>query len=132
MLVRTFPNIRRYLTAIGTTDVFEPMTDWAHTIEAASAIQGVLMVRQISGTFRVRLGIQTATSTLNQQGPVTSLAAYPLYYNTAGTGTFFRFDPNGASDGNIDAGAYFRLGLLYNFTGTAGQGDIELQGLAWR
>lgn len=130
MFIRTFPNIQRYLTAISVNDLFEPMTPWFHSLEAASAIQGVLAVRAMAGTFRVRLGIQTATSTLNTQGNPTSLAAYASYF-TSGT-NFFRFDPNGASDGNIDAAAYFRLGLLYNFTGTAGQGDTELQGLAWR
>ena len=132
MLVRTFPNIRRFLTAIATSDIFEPMTGWHHSLEAATAIQGVLVVRSQSGTWRVRLGIQTATALLDSQNTPTSLASYSSYFNTVGAGNFFRFDPNGATDGNIDAGAYFRFGVLHNFTATAGQGEVELQGLAWR
>jgi len=117
-----------------TTEVFQPITDWCSSLEALSLVTVFLWIKRKTGNFQCRLGIESCQSehgTVNQ----TSLAADSAQMSTLGvsSGKFYRFDPNGASDGNIDAGTKFRLGILYSSsTAVTGQGVVRWEGMAWR
>lgn len=134
MFLRTFPPIYRRLQTDTTTEQFEPLTGWFHTLEAAMAICAVLALQGKSGNFQCRFAIQTATTSLDAVNSVLNPASASTQLGTAATQQLVRFDPNGASDGNIDAAIMFRVGVLYSLSAgsTLAGGDIEVRNLAWR
>jgi hypothetical protein len=134
MLVRLLPTARTTIRATSTDELFEPMTEWFHTLEAAERIRGMFNLSAKSGNFQCRLGIQTAPTSLDDVDAPTSVTEHSSQITTAATKTFIDFDPSGASSGNIDAKTYFRLGVLYSLSSGAvpSRGDVRLVGFCWR
>lgn len=112
----------------GTSDLWQDMSPWFPTI-GVFGVRGVLVLAEKSGNFRVHIGIQTATTDRE-------IANSPLNPTVGGTGlgyvatqgkNLYDFDPTNASNGNIAASAYFRIGLLYSSTdATIGRGNVVL------
>lgn len=134
MLLRTFPLLsRRLQTDSSANELFEPLTGWFHTLEALNAISAVLALAGKSGNFQCRFGIQTVTTTPDSINAALNPASAATQLTAAGTLQLVRFDPNGATDGNIDAATSFRVGVLYSLSGsTLAVGDVELRNLCWR
>jgi hypothetical protein len=134
LFLRTFPPIYRRLETSSLTELFEPFTGWFHTLEALNALSAVLVLAGKSNQFQCRFGIQTATTSLDATNAVVNPASAATQLGTAGTQQLVRFDPNGASDGNIDAATSFRVGVLYSLSSgsTLSSGDVELRNLCWR
>ena len=101
-----------------------------------SIIQAVIVLANKSGNFQCRIGLQTADVSLDDLNNPVNMTSTPMatQVGTEGSRTLLRWDPNATGDGNIDAAAYFRVGVLYSLSsaGVPGQGDVELQGLCWR
>lgn len=125
--------MKRQLTATSTTEIFEPLTDWYHTLEVASAITAVLVLANKTGNFQCRFGIQTATTQIDSANDPLNPSAVNTQITAAGR-SFIGFDPKGASDGNIDVHAYFRVGIMYSLSSgsTPGQGLVGFEALCWR
>lgn len=102
-VVRVLPDVQKSVLAAGTTEVFYPLTGWYLTLEAASILQVVFVLMGKSGNFQCRLGLQVASTNTEDQGTAVNPASYSSQISTSGSETFMRFDPNGASDGNIDS-----------------------------
>jgi hypothetical protein len=110
------------------------MTPWYPTLECYLALSVVLaLVSKGGGNFQCRLGIQTATSdpdvpsgAVNPASAATQVAAVSK--------SLLRFDPNGASEGNIDTAAWFRVGVFVSLSSgaTPSVGTVALQNLSWR
>ncbi|MCB9700129.1 MAG: hypothetical protein H6738_25295 [Alphaproteobacteria bacterium] len=134
MLIRTLPDIHKSVMAVGTTEVFYPLTAWYTSLEAASLLQLVLVLTGKSGNFQCRLGIQVASTSTEDQGTAVNPASASTQVTTSGSETFLRFDPNGASDGNIDGSMYFRLGVFCSLSSgsTPAVGNVLLRGTCWR
>jgi hypothetical protein len=139
MLIRSFPTIQRRILStmpIASGELYEFFTPWTNTLEALTAIQGVLALTNKGGNFQCRLAIQTASLTTDDlNAPATLASPYNAQISTEGLLTWFRFDPNAAGNGDIDAAAYFRLGVAHSISGggsTPSQGEVEFQGLCWR
>jgi hypothetical protein len=134
MNIRTLPNIQRDFLATSTTEVFYPMTPWYPTLEAAFLLGTVLaLISKGSGNFQCHLGIQTAptdtdvpAAAVNPTSAATQVAAVSK--------TYLRFDPNGATEGNIDAAVSFRVGVFVSLSAgtTPCVGTVALQSLSWR
>ncbi len=105
MNIRTLPNIQRDFLATSTTEVFYPMTLWYPT---------------------------ATTDTDEPSGAVNPASAATLV--TAVSKTYLRFDPNGATEGNIDAAVSFRVGVFVSLSAgtTPCVGTVALQSLSWR
>jgi hypothetical protein len=132
--VRQLPKRSTRVTATTTTEVFVPLTDWYRTLEALQALQVVLTLAGVSGGLQVRLGIQTAQKSIDNLSAAVPFADATLaaYLTTAGSQVFARVDPNGASDGNIDAAMWFRVGVFHKLAAAGtGVGDVSLEA-AWR
>lgn len=134
MMIRMLPDVQKSLLAVATTEIFVPLTGWYTTLEAMSLLQVVLVLTGKSGNFQCRLGIQIASTNTEDQGSAVNPASAASQVTTAGTETFLRFDPNGASDGNIDASMYFRLGVFCSLSSgsTPAVGNVLLRGACWR
>jgi hypothetical protein len=134
VVIRTFPNIQKDLLATATTEVFYPLTPWYPSLECVVAITTVLtLVSKGAGNFQFRFGVQTASTdidvpsgALNPASAVTQVAAVGK--------TFLRFDPNGATEGNIDGSMFFRVGVFVSLSSGAvpAVGTVALQSLSWR
>lgn len=133
MLIRTFPAMKKQLTATSSNELFEPFTGWYHTLEVASAIASVLILANKTGNFQFRFGIQTATTQTESANDPLNPSAVSSQITTV-TRSFIAFDPKGASDGNIDAHCYFRVGVMYSLSSgsTPGQGLVGMEALCWR
>lgn len=134
MVIRQIPSIQKQLTATSVTEVFEPFTGWFNTLEAAQIIQLVLILANKSGNYQCRIGIQSATTTTDDVNAPVNPASYAAQIATAPTRTFMRWDPSGATDGNIDTAAAFRVGVFSSLSSgtTPAYGNVELRGLSWR
>ncbi|MEQ1571814.1 MAG: hypothetical protein ABMA64_39675 [Myxococcota bacterium] len=134
MFLRTFPVLHVRLDATSVTEMFRPLTKWYHTTEALTVLSTVLVLSNKNGNFQCRLGIQTATVVTDDANNPLNPASAPTQVSTAPNRSLLRFDPNGATDGNIDAAMYFRIGVFYSLSSgsTPAQGDVRLEGLSWR
>jgi hypothetical protein len=110
------------------------MTPWYSTLEAASLLGVILVLAGKTGNFQCRIGIQTADTTTDSPNAAVNPSAATAQVTTAGTRTWIRFDPNGASDGDIDASAYFRVGVFFSLSSgsTPAAGSVQLVDLGWR
>lgn len=80
------------------------------------------------------LGIQTTNRVDGQYDAALVPASAATYLTAAGTQQLIRFDPNGATDGNIDASLLFRIGVFVSLSSgsTLVTGTIQLQGFGLR
>jgi hypothetical protein len=133
MIIRTLPSVQKECQATALTEVFFPMTPWYPSLECANALATVLAVTSKSGNFQCRLGIQSAVADVDNAGAAVVPASTQTQVTTV-TKTYLRFDPNGATEGNIDAGAFFRVGVFVSLSaGTVpASGTVVLQALSWR
>lgn len=134
MVIRQLQSIQKQLTATSTTEVFEPLTGWFNTLEAAQLIQLVLILANKSGNFQCRIGIQSATTTTDDANTPVNPSSYSSQIGTAPTRTFMRWDPSGATDRNIDTAAAFRVGVFSSLSSGSvpAYGNVEVRGLSWR
>jgi hypothetical protein len=92
-------------------------------------VKGVIVVAERAGPFRVRIGIQTATTDVEiANAPISPSVGSGLGYVQSVAKLMFNFDPTNASNGDINAHAYWRLGLLYSSAtvNTFARGDAIL------
>jgi hypothetical protein len=112
-------------------DLWEDMTGWMAT-EAVLGVSGVLILADRVSPFQVRIGIQTAVADVEiDDAPLNPVDAggTGLGYVTAVSKNFYSFDPTVSTAGNINAKAYFRIGLLYSSSDlrTVARGDVRLE-----
>jgi hypothetical protein len=134
MMIRTLPTLQRDLLATATTEVFYPMTPWYSTLECLASLSVVFtLISKGGGNFQCRLGIQTATTDTDVPSGAVNPASAATQV-TAVSKSLLRFDPNGATEGNIDTAASFRVGVFVSLTSGAipSVGTVALQNLTWR
>jgi hypothetical protein len=110
------------------SDTFEPMTVWIPTIHCASLVLAVLVLANKSANFRVRIGLQTATTDPDSANDPLAPADANTYI-TAVSRNLIKFDPTLASpnNGGIGSHFWFRIGALYSASVTGlEQGDVIL------
>lgn len=134
MNVRKLPPVRKTVTAYSLTEVFQPITPWMSTLEAATAIRGTVALFDKTGNFQCRPAIQVAVKSERDVNAPTSIASHATQMGTGGTEQFVSFNPNDATDGNIDSGSMFRFGFFYSLSAgsTPAVGTIGTQNLALR
>ncbi len=95
------------LTTETTTEYFEPISPWMPAINTATGVQAFVYLLEQTGNFRVRLGVQTATTTVSPGTPG-NIGSDSGYVTTAGisSGKKYRFNPNDTADGNIDTAVW--------------------------
>jgi hypothetical protein len=112
------------------------MTLFYPSLEAATAIQGVIALTTKTGNGQVRLGIQTAVTTIDVGANPLNPASAASFVSSTGpvNGLFFRFDPNTIPNGLISSGAFFRVGLLYSLSAAGVPSTLvaNVTGLMWR
>lgn len=121
------------LTTETTAEYFEPLTPWMPSIHTGSGVQAFVYLLEKTGNFRVRMGVQTANVNQAPNTPA-SLTSQATFVSTVGpaSGLLYRFNPNGATDGNITAAASYRIGLLYSLSAAgSGSGSVRIESLAY-
>jgi hypothetical protein len=122
------PQTKLHLKTTSVADAFEPCTVWIPTIHCASLVVLLLVLANRSTNFRIRTGIQTATTDPDVANDPLNPADVTTYINTVSR-NLIKFDPTLTSphNGGIGAHFWFRLGVLYS-TSSAGfeQGDVVL------
>jgi hypothetical protein len=123
------PTVTKRLFAVKDVAQFEPYYPWMGTVLCKELLRAVLAMGQRDLNFEAAIGIECATT-----DPDTDAIA-PMRptdtsnsYKTAVGRYLIQFDPNGTSDGNIDACMYWRIGIIYQATtgNSAVGGDVSL------
>lgn len=120
--------VRVMLVATSSTDQWLDLSEFLASV-GVNNIRGRIVLCEKQGNFRARAGIQTHTAdpeAPNAPTPIGSGSGYD--YVTSVTKQFVDFDPTGASNGDIDTKAAFRVGVLYSSTNeTLSRGDVILE-----
>jgi hypothetical protein len=86
------PQAKLHLKTTSTTDAFEPTTVWIPTIHCASLVVLLLILSNRSTNFRIRTGIQTATTDPDAANDPLNPADVATYINTVSR-NLIKFDP---------------------------------------
>lgn len=119
---------RMQLVGNGTTDLWLDLMKFLEGV-SVKRVFGRLVLCEKVGNFRARVGIQTADSdVLVPNAPVNPSSGTGVGYVSSVVKQFVDFDPRGGTEGDVDAKAYFRLGVLYSSSdATVSRGDVMVE-----
>lgn len=132
-MITEMPKITKRLTALSTSEQHEPITPWVDSLEALSAVAVLITLAGKVGTFQCRIGVQTCNDPNSVNGIVAPAVPATADDQISALGsTLVRFDPNDASNGNIDGYKRFRLVVSFSSSGAVpAAGDVTLEA-SWR
>lgn len=126
---RLLCKVRLQLVAVnGTGDLWLDLNEFLSSI-GVTRIRGRIALCDKTGNFRVRVGIQTYANLDEVTDAPTSIGSGTgVGYVSTVSPQFVDFDPTAAGNGDIDAKAGFRIGVLYSSTDSSvSRGDVVIE-----